>query len=223
MPRLKQIVVIAIVGLVVSIGVGFSISKLYLENRLNEARSYEIEGNVAVAKMVKPLERFTVKTTNNTTITIPIEGKVNIITPQYVRCPDICHMETQMMLYVMNKSIEEGFNDKIVFVTLSVDPWNETPRMANTYMKGVAGNYLDHVEWIWVLDSVDTMQRIYNAYGIYVEKDFNTTLVTHWGGFIITDTKGNQIYVVNPDWNNIPASAKVLYEKVKEVVEQYAG
>lgn len=47
-------------------------------------------------------------------VEIPVKGKVNVVVPQYVRCPNICHLETIIMIYVMKELEREGYGDKVL-------------------------------------------------------------------------------------------------------------
>ncbi len=215
----KAIIAALVVGLALSIGVAFTVGQLLVKPRIEQSMPYENINGIGVSIWNKPLQRFKVNSTAGA-IEIPIEGKVNVITPQYVRCPDICHLESQMMVYAMEKAVEDGFTDDIVFITIDVDPWTGTYPMAIDYQKRVAGDLLDEVTWIWVLDSVEKMQEIYNAYDIFVEFDNETKLVNHFGGFLITDREGNLVYIVHPDWNRVYDTAVVLWDKIVDVLEK---
>lgn len=155
-------------------------------------------------------------------ITIPIPGKINIMTPQYTHCPDICPLETIMMLYVMNKSIEYGINDRLVFITINVDPWRDDEKAAKQYIEMTARQYLDHIKWIWLVDTPENMKKVWDAYKVAVEKDFETGLVAHTGGFYIIDEDGTWKYFVAPSaegWSNPREFAKGLWVIVKAVAE----
>ena len=219
--RQKTILVAAVLGLVVSISVGYIIGTGLVGPRIEENRPAEVYGSVSVTRWDKPAPVFTVNSTKGV-ITFPVKGKVNVITPQYVRCPDICHLESQMMVYAMEKLKEEGLLDQVVFITIDVDPWNGTLDMARDYQRRVAKDLLDDVEWIWVLDSVEKMQEIYKAYDIYVERVKHGTvyLVNHFGGFFIIDKDGTLRYIVHPDWNKIYDTAVVLHDKIVEVIKE---
>jgi len=60
-------------------------------------------GSSSYASVVGPdmLNRTVRSFTLNSTlgvITIPIEGRVSVLTPQYVGCPDVCHWETAILV-----------------------------------------------------------------------------------------------------------------------------
>ncbi|MCE4602572.1 MAG: SCO family protein [Desulfurococcales archaeon] len=216
--KTKTILVAALAGLAVSISVGYLLGAGMIGPRLESNRPADVYGTVSVSNWNKPAPVYTINSTAGP-VTIPVEGKVNVLLPQYVRCPDICHLESQMMIYVMNRSIQEGWADEVVWVTVEVDPWDGTPEMAVEYQKRVAKDLLDKVNWIWLFDSVEKMQEFYDAYGIYVEKA-ESGLVNHFGGFLIIDKNGVIRYIVHPDWNKVYDTAQVLYDKVVELVRE---
>ncbi len=216
--KTKTLILAAMAGLIVSLGVGYALGTGIIGPKIEESRPAEVYGTVSVTRWNKPAPVFTAMSTEGE-FTFPVKGKVNVITPQYVRCPDICQFESQMMVYVMEKLVAEGRATDVVFITIGVDPWDEDLNMARIYQEKVAGDLLDKVEWVWVLDSVGKMQEIYDAYDIYVEKT-DTGLVNHFGGFFIVDRQGTIKYIVHPDWDRIYDSAKVLHEKILEVLEE---
>ena len=154
-----------------------------------------------VNKSMFPMNLYT--TDGN--IIIPVRGKINVFVPQYVNCPDICHIETSIMLYAMNKSIEEGFNDKIVWVTVEVDPWHSNETIVREYMRKSAGDMLDKVKWIWILEKGDKLEKLWGQLGIKAQLDNTTGLVGHTAGFYIVDGDSRIIlYYIKP--KNIPGS-----------------
>lgn len=157
-------------------------------------------------------------------ITFPIPGKLNVVTPQYLSCPDICPLETIMMTYAMAKLVEDGNQDKVVFVTIDVDPWRDTPEAARNYIEAYAGDLLDQgVTWIWIVDEVPVMKQLWDTFSLYVQKDNETGLVTHTGGFLIISPDGKLIYFVSPSskgWEEPDKFAVILYETINRALEE---
>jgi hypothetical protein len=155
-------------------------------------------------------------------IEIPVKGKINIFVPQYVRCPDICHLETIVMLYVMKTLADRGYIEDVVWVTVDVDPWNSTLEDARSYMEARAKRaglkaIVDRGSWIWVLDSEDNLRKIWGQLNIRAERT-KTGLVAHTTGFIIADENGYVRYHVNPrDWTNLTAVADKIVELVENI------
>ncbi len=160
------------------------------------------------------------------TITIPVKGKINIITPQYINCPDICPLETKMLLYIMNKTIEEKISDKIIFITIDVDPWRDNVNNTKAYMEYTAKKYLEKISWIWIVDDVEKMQVLWKELKIYVEKNMTTGLVAHTGGFYIIGPEGKILYFVAPNtegWSNPLEFARGLWTIVYSMYNEYYG
>ena len=169
----------------------------------------------------KPLFPLTVQSLDGP-LTVPIKGKVNVFVPQYVNCPDICHYETMIMLYVMNQTIASGIADRIVWVTIDVDPQSSTPDAARAYMRGMARDMLEKVDWRWLLDTPERMQRVYLLFEMSVQKDTETGLVGHTAGFFIVNEEGRLLYYVKPKtWEDPAGVGNALYEILRNLVESH--
>jgi len=179
-----------------------------------------VEGN----PLLDPAPAYTVNrlmfplTVNSTVgpIRVPVDGKINIITPQYTRCPDICHLETAVMVYVMRVLEDRGYRDAVIWVTIDVDPWSSSMSSVEAYMASKARALAERGSWIWVLDDEGTLRQLWSQLGIRAERDPKTGLVAHTAGFIIVDDRGYIRYHVNPrDWSNV----KAIADKVEKLVE----
>jgi protein SCO1/2 len=153
-------------------------------------------------------------------ISLPIKAKVSIMTFQYIRCPDICHWESYVFVYLMNKTASYKLGNDIVFLTIDVDPWRSTFEDVISYQRSRAGKLLDSVSWIWVLDSVDKMVEIWRDFRIFVAR--SDDLITHSAGFYIFDRDGRLVYIIQPTqdgWRNLDKLAqemwKIIYNTVK--------
>jgi len=136
---------------------------------------------------------------------VPVRGKITVFVPQYVKCPDICHLETLIMLGTFQKLHSEGILDRFLFVSVEVDPWSGSLEAAREYIEDRAGLLGFDPPWIWVFDDNETLRVIWQQLGIRVERDPITGLVIHTAGFYIVDDKGRLMYVVAPKdegWRN---------------------
>ncbi len=155
-------------------------------------------------------------------IEVPVKGKINIFVPQYVKCPDLCHLETLAMLYAMEIMVGKGLLEDVVWITVDVDPWGSTMEYVENYMRARAGVVgleviVDKGAWIWILDSEDKLKQVWSQLGIRVERS-KTGLVAHTAGFIIVDENGYIRYHVNPrDWANLTAIANRIVELVENI------
>ncbi len=168
------------------------------------------------------VEAFTLESTAGQVL-FPVPGKVNVVTPQYLSCPDICPLESIMLKYVMSKVVEAGWQDRVVFITIDVDPWKDSPEAAQAYIDAYASDLLSRgVKWVWIVDAPENMQKVWDALKIYVEKDPETGLVTHTGGFFIISPDGELLYFLSPSsagWREPDKFAEMLWITLKEVVE----
>ncbi|MFZ8788202.1 MAG: SCO family protein [Acidilobaceae archaeon] len=159
-------------------------------------------------------------------ITIPIEGRVNVLTPQYVGCPDMCHWETAILVALFQHVYEGGLVDKVAFITIGVDPWSENLDVARGYQMVKAGSWIERgVYWAWAYDKLDIMEEVWREYSIYVERDNRTGLVNHFAGFlIVVDEKLKYLIVPTAEGWAKPASvASVIYDIIRREVEGMRG
>lgn len=160
-----------------------------------------------------PVKAFNVNSTFGK-IRVPVEGKINILTPQYVGCPDVCHWETAILVALFELVDREGLKDKVVFITLGVDPWSENLDIARGYQMVKAGKWLERgVYWAWVYDNLTVMEKLWEEYRVYVERDNKTGLVNHFAGFIVvSDDKIKYLVVPTAEgWAKPARVAEILY------------
>ncbi len=191
----------------------------------DEDKGYVISDYGSVLSYNPPLAvgSFVVNSTEGP-IEFPVKGKLNVVTPQYLGCPDICPLESLMMVYTMAKLVEDGLQDRVVFITIDTDPWRDTPEAARTYIESYAGELLQKgVKWVWLVDSPEAMQRLWDNMTIYVEKNFETGLVTHTGGFYIISPDGRLLYFLSPSqlgWQEPEKFAPLLYDVIMRALEE---
>ena len=216
---LRTILVASSIGALVAVATAVILLKFVVEPKAGpQVSQYGVvlENNVA-------LERFTVNSTAGP-ITIPVPGKINVMTPQFVMCPDVCHWETNVLIYLMDRLVKEGLQDRVVFVTIGVNPWTENLEMARNYIESRAGDYLDKgINWVWVLDDLETMSRLWESYKIYVERveEENYTTVIHFAGFLIVDENGVLRYTVVPSskgWQRLDEVAEMVWSALRDVL-----
>jgi len=171
----------------------------------------------SVATPNLPVKSFNVSSTAGPLV-LPVPGKVNVITPQYVGCPDVCHWETAIFVALFQYVVEGGLKDRVAFVTIGVDPWSENLDIARGYQRVKAGQWLDKgILWAWVYDDVPLMERLWEEYKIYVKRNNETGLVDHFAGFIVV-VDGKIKYVVvptNEGWAKPAEVARMLYDIIR--------
>ncbi len=183
------------------------------------ADNAEFRRYASLIRLDTPLDQLVVKTTAGT-MEIPVRGKVNILVPQYINCPDICHLESLMMTLVMGKVLEAGYADSVIFITIEVDADHTNETVVADYMERVAGDMLGRVEWVWILGSKEELKRVWEEYSVAVEVEGNGT-VAHTAGFYIVSPGGKLVYFVSPTsrgWDEPLKFAEHLWTVVREVI-----
>lgn len=247
--QLKYVVflaVVAILALAVSIGFGFIVGEKILGEAKENSAVARQNTYVTVITYDKPLPGFTVNTTFGE-VTIPVEGKINIVTPQYVYCPDVCHWETSILYYTVQKLYEEGLLDEVVIVTIGVNPYYETLIDGKEYQLAKMGDFIEKgLKWYWVLEQLEKQRQIWEAFGIgvvpyckTVDGEFYPELsdeefiklidegrcdpimgggVNHTAGFFIVDKEGMLRYFVAPSEEGWIAGQKYVAEALYELI-----
>jgi protein SCO1 len=75
------------------------------------------------------------------------DKKIKLVEFVYTHCPDICPTTTQKMADLKKDLVKSGeFGKKVEFVTITIDPYRDTPEILKGYMKGFGikndGNWL---------------------------------------------------------------------------------
>lgn len=214
------VVLALIAGFAASAVAGLLVSD-YIFGRadLPEANEY-----VGIIELGFEVQEITAMSTGGE-VTVPVKGKVNIVLPQYVHCPDICHWETSILSYVLERLVEEGLQDKVVIITLGVNPYYETLEDARNYLQARAGKFMEQgITWLWIQDDLETMKKLWAEYRFLVKpycvKEGGEVLdlpvdltpsdverylneceflgVNHTGGFAIIDANGVYRYFITP-------------------------
>lgn len=64
-----------------------------------------------------------------------MEPKVRLIEFYYTKCPDVCPLTTQRMMHLREMLKEEGvYGKEVEFISVSIDPENDTPERVKKYM-----------------------------------------------------------------------------------------
>ncbi|MEB3860086.1 MAG: SCO family protein [Desulfurococcales archaeon] len=221
--------VFAVVSLVISMSIGIN-AYMYFEGYYPKAESEASRGLDDVASVFNlslPLFPLTVTVTNGEEelqVEVPVKGKITVFVPQYINCPDICHIESMVMLRVMSKLVNDGLAGEVVWVTVEVDPQSSTREGAEAYMKKIAGSLYGEFTWYWVLEKGEKLEKLWGQIGIQAERDPNTGLVGHTAGFFIADRNGVLLYYVRPKigitesgWERPGDLANGIYELIKEM------
>jgi len=93
-------------------------------------------------------------------------GKVMVLGLVYTHCPDICPLITAKMRAVQGEVASAGLDDRVVFLTVTVDPQRDTPAVLRHY---ATLHRLDLRIWSLLTGPPDTITALTRALGFYVE------------------------------------------------------
>jgi len=134
-----------------------------------------------------PAEDFSLRDQFGQTFTLSEQkGKIVMIFFGYTSCPDVC--PTTMADF---KRIYELLGDKakeVKFVMITADPERDTPQLMGNYVNAFQPDF------IGLSGSPEELQEIYNAYGVFVEKeetDSSNYLVSHTSRVYVIDRDGS--------------------------------
>lgn len=84
--------------------------------------------------------------------------KVKLIEFIYTHCPDVCPTTTQKMA-VLKKDLEEKgvFGDKVEFITITIDPYRDTPEVMSNYMESF--EIKNDGNWIFLTGDKDNLKN----------------------------------------------------------------
>ena len=102
-----------------------------------------------------------------------------------------------------SKTYAAGLGKRVVFLTVSVDPWRDTPARLRAYAKEFGAN------WPMLTGSLPMLKRFWSFFGVYFQKvpeepppnlDWWTgqplTMdVNHTDGFILLDAQGHERFI----------------------------
>ncbi len=220
--RIKYFILAIIVPAIIGSLLALVVAPYIYEKKTEQLpREYITPSNqyVVVTNYTEVVEPVLVNTTAGL-LEVPIGGKVNVLMPQYVSCPSVCHWITSILIYTFNLVLEEGLEEDVVFITIGVNPWSETINDAREYMEAKAGDYMARgIKWIWIYDKPDVMEKLWSEYTIFVERR-EDGLVDHSAFFVVIDKNGVVRYYVSPTEEGwIRGQDRVAEELFKAIVE----
>ncbi|MCM3568881.1 SCO family protein [Neobacillus mesonae] len=75
--------------------------------------------------------------------------KLKLVEFIYTHCPNVCPTTTQKMAGLKQKLEQKGvFGKDIEFITITIDPYRDTPKVLNNYMDGFGIENEDH--WVFL-------------------------------------------------------------------------
>ncbi|UFJ42584.1 SCO family protein [Brevibacillus humidisoli] len=117
-------------------------------------------------------------------------GPIRLLSFIYTRCPDICPATTIKMVELQQQLRKEGiFGKQAEFVTITIDPLNDTPDVLRKYAQALE---IDTDGWAILRGSEDETSQITDAFQFYTEK-LESGLVAHSSITYLIDQQ-NHIY-----------------------------
>jgi protein SCO1/2 len=111
-----------------------------------------------------------------------LEGKVIVVSYIYTNCPDICHIISAKLNAFKNKLKENGIQDKVYFVSITLDPERDTPEVLKRHAKMMN---LDLTNWVFVTGDKNSIDSTIKVAGMEAIK-----------GPIVVSAKGESSYEI---------------------------
>jgi len=96
-------------------------------------------------------------------------GKVVAVTFIFTRCTDTCPVLTPMMSFVQDR-LGADFGQKIVFISVTVDPEHDTPEVLKEYAQAFGAN---PAGWFFVTGAPEPIHDLTRRYGVFASKAEN--------------------------------------------------
>src|SRR5215510_9080361 len=93
-------------------------------------------------------------------------GKVVAVTFIFTRCTDTCPVLTPMMSFVQDR-LGADFGQKIVFISVTVDPEHDTPEVLKEYAQAFGAN---PAGWFFVTGAPEPIHDLTRRYGVFASK-----------------------------------------------------
>jgi protein SCO1 len=120
-----------------------------------------------------------------------MESKVRLVEFYYAKCPDVCPLTTQRMMHLKELFTEEGvFQDKVEFISVTIDPENDTPEAVDKYMEryGIKNNE----GWIFLRGTMEDTKKLAEPFRFQF-KDNGTDFITHTSYAFLIDENNELI------------------------------
>ncbi|MRG86963.1 SCO family protein [Salinibacillus xinjiangensis] len=106
-----------------------------------------------------------------------MEPKVKLVEFFYAKCPDVCPLTTQRMMHLKKMFEEDGvFKDKIEYISVTIDPENDTREEIQEYMDRYGIKENDG--WVFLRGSLEDTERLAEPFRFQF-KDVGTDFITH--------------------------------------------
>lgn len=124
-----------------------------------------------------------------------LEGNVVVVSYIYTNCPDICHIISARMNMFKKNLKEANLQDKVHFVSISIDPERDTPEALRQHAKMMN---LDLTNWVFVTGDEYLINSTIQAAGMeamkgpveYSEDGKRSYLISHRNRISLVDKEG---------------------------------
>ncbi|GAB4423439.1 MAG: SCO family protein [Anaerolineales bacterium] len=160
-----------------------------------------------------PAENFTLTRHDGSQFELAqYRGKIVLLFFGYTSCPDVCPATMAELRQAISELDEEDAAQvQVVFV--AVDPDRDTPERIQEYV----GHF--HPDFIGLSGSLDELQTVWNAYGVYREVEESDSalgyLVSHTARVYLIDKAGNLrlAYAFGTPPDDIAHDLKILVQE----------
>ncbi len=130
-------------------------------------------------------------------------GKYVVMAPFLTLCQDECPLITGAFLAMERSVRQAGLGKQVVFLTVSIDPWRDTPARLTAYAKRFG------TDWPMLAGSMEALKQFWSPFGVFFEKVPEgadavsdwwtgqplTMEVLHTDGFILIDKSGHERFI----------------------------
>jgi protein SCO1 len=119
---------------------------------------------------IAPAPAFSLTSQNRMPVALAdLRGKTVAVTFIYTSCTDTCPVLTALMVHVQDK-LGRDFGEKIVFVSITVDPERDTPEVLKEYADTFGA---DLKGWAFLTGAPATIRAVIHRYGVFAAKNPN--------------------------------------------------
>ena len=130
------------------------------------AAGREAKGNERLAK-IGPAPEFTLTTQDNARLSLrDLRGRVVAVTFIYASCTDTCPLLTAK-LAGLQATLGTNFGQKVIFVSVTVDPERDTPEVLKRYARAHGAN---PAGWAFLTGTPSEIRAVAKDYGVYYRK-----------------------------------------------------
>jgi protein SCO1 len=116
---------------------------------------------------IAPAPEFTLTSQDNAQVALAdLRGKVVAVTFIYTFCVDTCPILTPMMSFIQDQ-LGADFGAKIAFVSITVDPERDTPKVLKEYAQAFGANLAG---WSFLTGPSDAIRDVTRRYGVFASK-----------------------------------------------------